>query len=117
MNVSPQPQSLTLNKTEHFLEIAWNDGVICQYPLSHLREACPCVECRGGHSKMGREYDPDHILMLTPARSYGVTRIDLVGNYAVCPTWDDGHHTGIFTWDYLRRLCPPEVVLSDSTTA
>lgn len=101
-----RPTAITLNKAEGFLEIIWNDDQICRYPLPQLREACPCVQCRGGHQYMGREYDPDDILRLTPARSYTITHLDMVGNYALQPTWDDGHHTGIYTWDYLRRLCP-----------
>ncbi len=100
------PKSITLNKTEHFLEITWSDNLVCKYPLSELREACPCVECRGGHQNMGRDHDPKDILKLTPARSYQINEINMVGNYAVQPSWDDGHHTGIYTWDYLRRLCP-----------
>jgi DUF971 family protein len=100
------PKSITLNKNQHILEITWNDGEVCKYPLSELREACPCVECRGGHQFMGREHDPKDILVLTPARSYAITSLDMVGNYALQPSWDDGHHTGIYTWDYLRRLCP-----------
>jgi DUF971 family protein len=32
----------------------------------------------------------------------------MIGNYGVQPVWDDGHHTGIYTWEYLLRLCPPE---------
>lgn len=103
-----RPASITLNKTGGFLEITWNDGKVCQYPLSELREACPCVECRGGHQYMGREYDPANILELKPARSYMITAVDLVGNYALQPSWDDGHHTGIYTWEYLRRICPAE---------
>ena len=105
--MKPIPKSITLNKNEHFLEIVWNDERVCRYPLSELREACPCVECRGGHQYMGREYDPDNILSLKPKRSYQIEKIDLVGNYALMPTWDDGHHTGIYTWDYLYRLCAP----------
>jgi DUF971 family protein len=106
--MNPIPKAITVNKPAHVLEITWNDGSLCRYPLSELREACPCVECRGGHANMGREHDPAHILVLKPKRSYGLEKIDLVGNYALMPTWDDGHHTGIYTWDYLRRLCPPE---------
>lgn len=101
------PKALTLNKIEGFLEIVWADEVTCRYPLSHLREACPCVECRGGHQFMNSQYDPEHILVLTPKRSYTIEMIERVGNYALQPVWDDGHSTGIYTWDYLRRLCPP----------
>jgi DUF971 family protein len=102
------PKAINLYRAEGTLEIAWSDGVTCKYPLSNLREACPCVECRGGHANMGRDHDPDNILTLKPKRSYAVSRIDMVGNYALQPTWDDGHHTGIYSWDYLRRLCPVE---------
>ncbi len=56
---------------------------------------------------MGRAYDPEHILVLTPARSYEVEHVEIVGNYALQLFWDDGHHAGIYTWEYLYRLCPP----------
>lgn len=102
-----RPTGITLNKQAGYLEIAWSDETTCRYPLSELREACPCVECRGGHQYMGREYDPKNILELKPKRSYAITAIDMVGNYAIQPVWDDGHDTGIYTWEYLRRLCPP----------
>lgn len=57
---------------------------------------------------MGREHDPENLLRLTPRRSYRMSNLVKVGNYAVQPTWDDGHQTGIYTWEYLRRLCPEE---------
>jgi DUF971 family protein len=103
-----RPKNITLHKAEGYLEIVWNDDELCRYPLAQLREACPCVECRGGHQFMGREHDPDNLLRLVPARSYKVDHLDLVGNYALQPTWDDGHSTGIYTWDYLKKLCPAE---------
>jgi DUF971 family protein len=106
MTTTVRPTAITLNKTDGYLQIIWNDNQVCQYPLSEFREACPCVECRGGHQFMGREHEPDNLLKLIPKRSYTMSRLDMVGNYAVQPTWDDGHHTGIYTWDYLRRLCP-----------
>jgi len=101
------PKNIDLNKTESYLEITWKDETVCRYPLSHLREACPCVQCRGGHEYMGSEFAPDNILELKPARSYNIESIDVVGNYAIQPLWDDGHQTGIFTWGYLKSLCPP----------
>lgn len=100
------PTNITLNKTTGHLIIDWSDGQHCEYPLSHLREACPCVECRGGHQNMGLDKAPDDILTLRPKRSYGVDSLEVVGNYALQFTWDDGHHTGIYTWEYLLRLCP-----------
>ena len=106
MTMGTKPKAITLNKNEGYLEITWDDDLVCRYPLPELREACPCVECRGGHQFMGREFEPDQLLTLKPARSYAVESLDRIGNYAIQPTWDDGHHTGIYTWDYLRRLCP-----------
>ncbi|MCY3779631.1 MAG: DUF971 domain-containing protein [Chloroflexi bacterium] len=102
------PQAITLNKTERRLEITWTDGLESCYPLSHLREACPCVECRGGHGNMGLEHAPDDLLKLVPRRSYAVTALSAVGNYALQPSWDDGHSTGIYTWEYLRLISPQQ---------
>jgi DUF971 family protein len=103
-----QPKRIDLNRAEAYLEIEWGDSKVCRYPLGHLREACPCVECRGGHEYMGSQFAPDNILTLTPMRSYAVENILPVGNYAIQPEWDDGHSTGIYTWTYLRQICPPD---------
>ncbi|MFW5691887.1 MAG: gamma-butyrobetaine hydroxylase-like domain-containing protein [Chloroflexota bacterium] len=109
--VKPRPVDITLNKKEGYLQITWNiDNRVCRYPLPQLREACPCVECRGGHQYMGAAFDPDNLMTipLTPARSYEITDMELVGNYALQPIWSDGHHTGIYTWDFLWKLCPED---------
>lgn len=111
-----RPTSITLNrqdKTRMFLEITWSDETTCQYPLSHLREACPCAECRGGHQNMGLQNAPRDLLALTPARSYDVTSIQPVGNYAIMPIWDDGHAAGIYTWEYLHYICPKTFTSDD----
>ncbi len=107
-----KPTGITVDRKQGDLEITWNDGLISRYPLSHLREACPCVECRGGHQFMGPQFAPDDILKLSPKRSYSITELHAVGNYAIQPVWDDGHSTGIYTWDYLR-LISPEKPLED----
>jgi len=54
---------------------------------------------------MGMEFAPDNLLELKPARSYRIVELHPVGNYALQPVWDDGHSTGIYTWEYLRHLC------------
>jgi DUF971 family protein len=104
---APRPVNITLDRARHELAIEWRDGHESHFPLDGLREACPCASCRGGHENMGPEHDPD-LLELRPARSYEVEHIDLVGKYALQITWDDGHNAGIYTWDYLRRICPCE---------
>ena len=101
-----KPTNITLHKKRAELSVEWNDGLVSRYPLSQLREACPCVQCRGGHDNMGMAYAPDDLLALKPARSYAITGLNAVGNYAIQPSWDDGHNTGIYTWEYLRHLSP-----------
>ena len=100
-----RPNDITLDRDEHELRINWTDGHVSAYPLDALREACPCAVCRGGHEYMGEVYDPD-LTALTPTRSYQVQDIRMVGNYAVQIWWDDLHSSGIYTWEYLRRICP-----------
>ena len=56
---------------------------------------------------MGREFDPK-LSDLVPLQPYTVEQLELVGNYALQFFWNDGHHAGIYTWDYLYRLCPAE---------
>jgi DUF971 family protein len=106
----PRPTAITLDRKRSLLIIPWDDGHTSEYPLNGLREACPCVECRGGHENMGAPPDPDLLLHipLTPVKNYNVTRLLPVGHYAIQPEWEDGHSTGIYTWPYLRGLCPCE---------
>ena len=105
-----RPTAIKLDRGRGILVVPWDDGHVSEYPLMGLREACPCVECRGGHENMGGPPDPSvmDVIPLSPVKSYKVTRIVPVGNYAIQPEWEDGHHTGIYTWAYLRGLCPCE---------
>ena len=102
------PTNITLEQSTGYLTIDWSDGRVCRYPVGPLRLACPCVECRGGHERMGRQGDPQNLLDLIPLQTYRVERLELVGNYALQVYWNDGHHTGLYTWEYLYRLCPAE---------
>jgi DUF971 family protein len=104
----PRPTGITLDRKNKKLIIAWDDAQTCEYPLELLREACPCVECRGGHANMGGRPDVNDLLTTIPlarAKSYAVERLVPVGHYALQPEWTDGHKTGIYTWAYLRDLC------------
>src|SRR5512143_1779250 len=100
-----KPGKITLNRQARQLEIVWTDGHASTYPLDGLREACPCAVCRGGHERMGPEFDPN-LIELKPSRSYEVRDMQIVGNYALQFFWSDGHSAGIFAWSYLRRICP-----------
>ena len=47
-------------------------------------------------------------MSVTPTRPYQAQNVAQVGNYALQFHWDDGHNAGIYTWDYLYRLCPAD---------
>lgn len=106
MSSTIRPTNITLNRKTKQLIIDWSTDETCVYPFDQLREACPCVECRGGHENMGMEHAPADLISLKPARSYELESISMVGSYALQPFWDDKHHTGIYTWQYLYHLCP-----------
>jgi DUF971 family protein len=111
-----KPEKITLNRETRQLLITWVGGHASAYPLDALREACPCAECRGGHSKMGPEFDPN-LIELTPARSYEARDMQLVGNYALQFYWSDGHSAGLYTWEYLRRICPCPICQAERQAA
>lgn len=84
------------------LAIKWDNGTENFYPLEELRKRCPCAACCGETDVMGHVHKgPAQNLT---ERSFQLTRINTVGGYAVQPYWADGHNTGIYSYEYLRRL-------------
>jgi DUF971 family protein len=84
------------------LAIKWEDGTENFIALEKLRRACPCAGCIGERDIMGQLHKgPER--PLSP-RSFNLARLELVGGYGVKPIWADGHGSGIFSFDYLRRL-------------
>src|SRR5262245_54510556 len=84
------------------LAIRWDDGQESFVSLERLRRHCPCAGCRGETDIMGNLYkNPERPLS---AESFRLVRVSGVGGYAVQPVWADGHTTGIFSFEYLRRL-------------
>ena len=107
MNDRTRPQNLTVNRQEEILEIIWADGHSSIYPLAGLRAVCPCAECRGGHEAMGGPVNRS-ALHERPDKPWQIANAELVGNYAMSFSWVDGHDAGIYTWTFLRDLCPCE---------
>ena len=112
MQIKLKPLAITLNKKDlsnQFLEIEWNDGKVCQYPLSHLREACPCATCREKRAEPKKPNNPLalNVLSATEARPLTIDGMKPVGNYAYSIEFSDGHDTGIFTFDLLQKLGQP----------
>jgi DUF971 family protein len=84
------------------LAIKWDDGSESFIPLEKLRRACPCAGCKGEVDIMGNLYKgPDR--PLSPA-AFELVRLETVGTYALQPIWADGHATGIYPFDHLRRI-------------
>jgi DUF971 family protein len=84
------------------LAIKWEDGSESFISLASLRRHCPCAGCKGEMDIMGNLYkNPERPL---PPEAFSLTRLELVGGYAVQPVWRDGHATGLYTFDYLRRV-------------
>ena len=84
------------------LAIKWNDGSESFVTLEKLRRHCPCAGCKGEADIMGHVYKgPDKPL---PPAAFQLRRIGNVGGYALQPVWGDGHSTGLFSFDYLKRV-------------
>jgi DUF971 family protein len=84
------------------LAIKWDDGHETFLPLDVLRRHCPCAGCRGEVDVLGHLRRPP-VQPLTPA-AFQLQRLLSVGGYALQPVWADGHDTGLYSFDYLRRL-------------
>ena len=96
-------------KTGAGVDITWADGHASHYDFPYLREQCPCATCndeRGKKEAMGpiNLVSSPLLPMYKPkARAQAATQ---VGNYAIQISFNDGHSTGIFSYDYLRTQCP-----------
>ncbi|MCU0371771.1 MAG: DUF971 domain-containing protein [Ignavibacteria bacterium] len=91
-----------IKRIETMLKITWNDGKISDIPLTKLRDECPCVNCKG-ESVIFESYIP----IKTPFKAagyYEIESIEAMGNYAVSIKWKDGHDTGIYSWEILRKM-------------
>jgi DUF971 family protein len=93
---TPQPRSLTLHQQSKVLEIGFADGSEFRLPFELLRVYSPSAEVQG--------HGPGQEVLQTGKRHVGITALEPVGNYAVQPTFSDGHESGIFSWDYLYFL-------------
>jgi DUF971 family protein len=96
------------------VDITWADNHVSHYDFSFLREECPCATCnekRDQDHQHSRKSVASAAPISSPAlpmfkpklRAQSATR---VGNYAVQINFNDGHNTGIFSYDHLRTICP-----------
>jgi DUF971 family protein len=90
------PTEINHVKADGRVRITWDDGHVGEYPEEYLRGYCPCALCQGHGAQRN----------FVPVSDAKLGEIRLVGNYAIEFRWQDGHSTGIYTYDYLRSLCP-----------
>ena len=93
---TPLPESLTVHGGSRVLEVGFSDGVSFRIPFELMRIYSPSAEVKG--------HGPGQEVLQTGKREVEIVELEPVGNYAVKPTFSDGHDTGIFSWDYLYHL-------------
>jgi DUF971 family protein len=95
---SDEPVDVRYDNARRRLEVSWADGRESAYEYEFLRWRCPCAACAG---EMGLPGQLQFVQSLRPEQ-FDLASIELVGNYALRPTWADGHDTGIYTFERLR---------------
>jgi DUF971 family protein len=97
---------ISLRRDGDTLAIQWSDGFLGAIPLQKLRDACPCATC---NEKRLQPPNPLRILSDTELRAGAPAPVAMParGAYAYQIVWNDGHDTGIFTLELLRKLCEP----------
>ena len=93
---TPSPESITLHGTSRVLEVGFSDGKTFRIPFELMRIYSPSAEVQG--------HGPGQEVLQTGKREVEIVALEPVGNYAVQPTFSDGHDSGIFSWDYLYLL-------------
>jgi DUF971 family protein len=91
------------------VDITWADGHASHYDFPYLREECPCATCNDERIKK------QEFASAGPASAAALpmfkpkpraTAATVVGNYAIQVSFNDGHATGIYSYDHLRNICP-----------
>ncbi|WP_421788550.1 gamma-butyrobetaine hydroxylase-like domain-containing protein [Hyphobacterium sp.] len=90
------PTKLDFSTSRKVLTVTFDDGQTGEIPFETLRVESPSAEVQG--------HSPAQKKIITGKENVGVTAANPVGRYAVQIVFDDGHDTGLFTWDYLREL-------------
>jgi DUF971 family protein len=91
-----RPTDIKLHQKSRLLEIAFDDSTHFNFPCEYLRAYSPSAEVRG--------HGPGQEVLQVGKENVNITQIEPVGTYAICLYFDDGHNTGIFSWDYLHNL-------------
>lgn len=104
--IAPDPADIQVDRQARELVILWQDGHRSPYPFDLLRRECPCAMCN--EMRLKQRQDPLAVItgpVLKPGEA-GIKDWAPIGRYALNFTWSDGHTTGIYSFDFLRTICP-----------
>ncbi len=93
---SPKPTEINVHTKSKTLEISFDDGEHFTLPAEYLRCFSPSAEVQG--------HGPGQEVLQVGKENVSIEQVDPVGNYAICIHFDDGHNTGIYSWDTLYKL-------------
>ncbi len=108
--MSANPEHIAISKSKG-VKIDWEDGHHSEYTLAYLRDECPCASCTGAHGTEPQKTSfsaapaagsPFQMFKAAPK----MVNVEPVGSYAFRVEWNDGHKTGIYSYDHLRHICP-----------
>jgi DUF971 family protein len=92
------PTNIRAHQAEQVLELTWEDGAVDRLAYRYLRAECPCASCRDEWTGQ-RTLDPRSI-----RADLKLEGMENIGSYAVRLAWSDGHGSGLYTWETLKRL-------------
>jgi DUF971 family protein len=93
---TPTPQDITVHGASRMLEVSFADGASFRIPFELMRVYSPSAEVQG--------HGPGQEVLQTGKRLVELEGLEPIGNYAIKPTFSDGHDSGLFTWEYLYFL-------------
>jgi DUF971 family protein len=103
------PSNIRAHQADQALELVWPDGRTDRLAYRFLRGECPCASCRN-------EWTGERILdPATLPADLRLEGMEHVGGYAVRLAWSDGHSSGLYTWETLRRLADEHLARSSDT--
>ena len=94
--IEPVPTEIRLRRVSRLLEVSFSDGAHYQLPFEYLRVHSPSAEVKG--------HGPGQEVLVLGKGKVLIVAVEQVGQYAVKLVFDDGHDTGLYTWQYLAEL-------------
>ncbi len=95
-NSKVRPTDIKLHQKSRVLEVAFNDDTSFKLSCEYLRVYSPSADVQG--------HSPGQEVLQIGKEKVNIINIEPVGTYAVCLHFDDGHNTGLYSWEWLHRL-------------